>query len=300
MSPSTMVFSIPDSETFGAGLAAELEAPEGILTLHEFPDGESYVRGKTRCDGLDVVLTANLYRPNAKFLPLIYSACALRDLGAHRVVLVTPYLPYMRQDARFQPGEVLTSQVFAGLLSDTFDGLVTVDPHLHRYATLGEIYSIDTQVQHAAIPVADWIRTQVDRPLIVGPDSESEQWVSEVGALAGAPVIVLSKTRHGDRDVAVDVPALDRWRGHTLVLVDDIISTARTMIETVGHLRGAGYDAPVCIGVHGVFADDAYSSLRAAGAAEIVTCNTVPHTSNAIDVTSLLADGVRTLIARVT
>ena len=74
----------------------------------------------------------------------------------------------------------------------------------------------------------------------------------------------------------------------TPVLVDDIISTARTMIETGGHFHCAGLAPPVCIGVHAVFAADACEALRA-GAARVVTCNTILHTSNAIDVEDLLA-----------
>lgn len=297
MSSATMVFSLPGHEALGGRLAALLDAPEGALTLRTFPDGETYVRGETPCEGLDVVLAANLFQPDGQFLPLVYAVRALRVLGARRVFLVSPYLPYMRQDARFKPGEVVTSRIFARLLSDAVDGLVTVDPHLHRYTTLEEIYSIPTRVAHATAAVACWIRARVRKPLIVGPDSESEQWVSEVADLAEAPFIVLSKTRHGDREVSIEAPSLAPWREHTPVLVDDIISTARTMVETLGHLKDAGYAAPVCIGVHAVFAGDAYAALQDAGAAEIVTCNTIPHPSNAIDLTKLLAEGLSELFS---
>jgi ribose-phosphate pyrophosphokinase len=230
--------------------------------------------------------------------PLLESRrdAALRVLGARRVILVSPYLPYMRQDARFQPGEVVTSRIFAKLLSDNLDGLVTIDPHLHRYSTLGEIYTIATRAEHAAPAIAAWISDNVKKPVIVGPDSESEQWVREVAGMADSPFLVLSKTRHGDRDVEIDVPPLDSWRDHTPVLVDDIISTARTMIETIRHLTDAGYAPAICIGVHALFADDAYAGLKSAGAADIVTCTTVRHPSNAIDLTQTLAEGVHALV----
>ena len=254
------------------------------------------MRGETPCEGRDAVLAANLFHPNAQFLPLIYSVRAIRVLCARRVLLVTPYLPYMRQDARFKPGEVVTSRIFAKLLSDTVDGLVTIDPHLHRYTTLGEIYSVPTRVEHAAPAVAAWIHANVDCPVIVGPDSESEQWVSDVAEMAEAPFIILSKTRRGDRDVEITVPPLKSWRDHTPVLVDDIISTARTLIETVKHLCQAGCAKPFCIGVHAVFAGDAYEGLKSVGVADIVTCNTVDHPSNGIDLTDVLVDGVNSVV----
>ena len=296
MNQATLVFSMPGHEALGSSLATALNAPEGTLAIRECPDGETYVRGETPCDGRDVVLAANLFQPNHAVLPLMFCAQALRVLDAGRVVLVSPYLPYMRQDMRFQPGEVITSRIFAKLLSETVDGLVTIDPHLHRYTSLSEIYSIPSRVEHAAPAIAEWIRAHVEQPLIIGPDSESEQWVSEVADMAESPYLVLAKKRHGDRDVEIAVPQLDAWRGRTPVLVDDIISTARTMIETISHLTQAGYSPPTCIGVHAVFAGDSYEGLANAGATEIVTCNTVPHPSNAIDLTAALTNGVRSLL----
>lgn len=292
----SMVFATPGHEALGAALAKALDAPRGEMTIRSFPDGETYVRGETPCDGVDAILAANLFHPDPQLLTVIYAVRAIRLLGARRVVLVTPYLPYMRQDARFQPGEVVTSRIFAGLLSKVVDGLVTIDPHLHRFTSLEEIYSVPTRVEHAAPRVAAWIRENIDKPVIVGPDSESEQWVSEVAAMAGAPFIVLTKKRHGDRDVEISVPPLEPWREHTPVLVDDIISTARTMIETIAHLRKAGYAKPICIGVHAVFADDAFEGLQNAGAADIVTCNTIAHPSNRVDLTDVLAKGLIRLL----
>jgi ribose-phosphate pyrophosphokinase len=290
------VYELPGNEQLATGLVQALNASRGVIRAREFPDGETYVRGETDCEDMAAVLVANLFQPNAKILPLLFFARALRELGARRVLLVSPYLPYMRQDIQFQSGEVITSEIFARLLSDTVDALVTVDPHLHRYSSLDEIYTIPSRVQHAAPSIAAWIREHVKQPVIVGPDSESEQWVSKVAEMAGAPFLVLEKVRSGDRDVKIKVPPLDSWRSHTPVLVDDIISTAHTMIETIGHLAGAGYAAPVCIGVHAVFAGNAYKELQQAGAARIVTCNTISHPSNEIDLVPALGQAVLALL----
>lgn len=292
---SPIVFSLRGQEWAGARLANELAADIGTFSIRQFPDGETYVRGDSNCDGRNAVLYANLCRPNSQIMPLLFAARAMRVMGARRLILVTPYLPYMRQDARFQPGEVITSRVFASLISRTVDGLVTVDPHLHRLLELNEIYSVPTVAERGAPTVANWIHQHIVKPLIVGPDSESEQWVREVASMAKAPHVVLSKTRRGDGEVSITVPPLKTWQHHTPVLVDDIISTAGTMIETITHLKNAGYRSPVCIGIHGLFSGSAYADLQAAGAAAVITCNTVEHSTNAIDVTGLLANGVRNL-----
>jgi ribose-phosphate pyrophosphokinase len=77
------------------------------------------------------------------------------------------------------------------------------------------------------------------------------------------------------------------------VLVDDVIASAATMIEATRLLREAGWPAPVCLGVHGVFAGNAYQALEDAGAARIVTCRTIAHPSNAIDLSHPIAEAVK-------
>ena len=274
-----------------------MDAQVGELTLHQFPDGESYVRIDTPVAQRQVILVCTLDRPNEKFLSLAFVAATAKQLGAAGVGLVAPYLGYMRQDKRFKDGEGITSAYFGKLLSGAVDWMVTVDPHLHRYNSLSEIYSVATQVVHAAPLLSQWIQTRIETPVLVGPDAESAQWVKAVATAANAPYVILEKTRHGDHDVQIRVPAVEQWRTHTPVLVDDIVSTGRTMIETMTHLKRAGLPPPVCAGVHAVMAGTAYADLLAAGAASVVTCNTITHASNDIDVTPPIADAVRAMLS---
>jgi len=292
-----LLVPFPEQKTLAKCIAGRLQAESGNLEIRQFPDDETYLRYPMDVTGKNVVILCSLDHPDRKILPLIFAAATARDLGAASVGFIAPYLAYMRQDRRFQPGEAVTSRYFADLLSQHFDWLVTVDPHLHRFSALSEIYNIPTQVVHAASLISDWIRREVSNPILIGPDSESEQWVSAVAAAADAPHVVLQKTRHGDRDVEVSVPEVDRWRRRTPILVDDIVSTAGTMIRTIGHLKQAGMAPAICIGVHGLFAGDAFAALRAAGAARIVTTNTVQHASNEIEVSKLLCEAMMALTA---
>jgi ribose-phosphate pyrophosphokinase len=272
-----------------------MEAEVASVAFHQFPDGETYVRFESDVAGSTVWLVCTLDRPDPKFVPLMITAETAKDLGASRVGLMSPYLAYMRQDTRFRAGEAVSSAYFASVLSCIVDALVTVDPHLHRRSSLSEIYSIPTAVVHAASTVAEWIRREITMPILVGPDSESEQWVAEVARLAGAPHIVLEKIRRGDRDVEVSVPDVARWSMHTPVLVDDIVSTAHTMIETVDHLQRAGMPPPVCVAVHAIFAGNAHQDLVSAGVSQVVSCNTIGHETNALDVSEELARAAASL-----
>ena len=239
-----------------------------------------------------MAVVAALRDPDPLALGLWYVADTLRELGAASVSLVAPYLPYMRQDARFRDGEAITSRSFARFASQAFDWLVTVDPHLHRYASLDEVYTIPSQVVPSAPAIAAWVRANVPQPVLVGPDAESEQWVRDVAQRIGCPWQVLRKTRHGDRHVEVTLPDAGAARGRVPVLLDDIISSGHTMAEAVRHAAAFGA-APVCVGVHALFAPDARQLLRDAGAAQVVTCNTVPDETNAIDVLPELAAAIR-------
>ncbi len=291
---NVVILAMPGNEALATGLSQKLEADMLLATVRRFPDGESYVRIESDIAKWDVMIVCSLHQPDDKLIPLMLLACAAHEAGANSVGLVAPYLAYMRQDKRFYAGETISAQHIGRLISDHVDWLVTVDPHLHRITDLSQVYSIPTRVVHAASRMALWIKQQIKKPLLIGPDEESAQWVSEVAALAQAPFLVLTKIRNGDRDVHVSFSDDDQrdvkiWRDHTPVLVDDMISTAGTMIKTVGHLKQLNLIAPVCVTVHAIFAQTAYEDLLAAGAADIVSCDTIMHPSNRIKLVEEIA-----------
>lgn len=290
------VIALTDADGLAGAIAGAFGTRCHTAVLHTFPDGETGVRIDPAAAAPDVLVVASLDHPNPKLVPLLFLARILREYGAGRILLVAPYLAYMRQDRRFRDGDGVSARYFADLLSAHFDGLVTVDAHLHRIRCLGDVYTVPAVNVHAAPAVAEWIGACVDRPLIVGPDSESGQWVEEVGRLAGAPVIVLEKQRRGDSDVAVSVPDVEHWQDHTPVLFDDIIATGRSMAATVAHLQRLRMKPPVCVGVHAIFAGDAERILSGAGAAQVVTTNTVAHPSNGIDMTPAISAAVRDML----
>jgi ribose-phosphate pyrophosphokinase len=118
-----------------------------------------------------------------------------------------------------------------------------------------------------------------------------------VASAVPCPFVVLEKTRHGDAEVSVsEIPRDRAVPGRTPVLVDDIVSTGGTLVEAVRCCRSGGLAAPVCLAVHAVFAPGAHDALLAAGAGRIVTTNTIPHATNAIDVAGLLAGAVARLL----
>lgn len=293
-----LLYALPGNEAFTRLLARAWPAEPGQLLARRFPDGESLVRLDTPPRGRDVALLCTLHEPDARLVPLLLAADTARELGARSVGLVAPYLAYLRQDRIFHAGESRSAALFARLLSAHFDWLVTVDPHLHRFHSLDEVYSIPSAAAAAAPLLAGWVAGNVERPLLIGPDDESRQWVAAIAREAGAPALVLEKVRRGDREVEIRVPDLAGWAGHAPVLADDIIASGGTLAAAIGRLRAQGWPPPVCLAVHAVFAPGAQEALVAAGAGPVVTTNTIEHATNGIDVSSVVADACRNLLAR--
>lgn len=293
--PSPLLFALPGNEVLTERLAMAVEAELGELSIRTFPDAETYVRLKTDPQGRDVAIVCTLPYPNEKVLPLLFAAGAARSLGARQVGIIAPYLPYMRQDAVFHPGEAVTARIFADIIAAEAQWLITIDPHLHRITRLSEAYHIPATALHVADVIGGWMRRHVPDPLVVGPDEESIQWAAAVAAAANAPCVALRKERRGDTKVIVTLPDIGNHNGRTPVLVDDIISTGQTMIAALAATRKSlpASRRAVCVGVHALFTRRVLDEILAAGATRVVTTNTIPHFSNAIDVVDVLASALR-------
>lgn len=294
MDAVAVLIALPDGAGHARRLADRLGCEVIVPELRQFPDGEVYVRLDREQLAGEVAIVGNLTHDN--FLAIAFLAGTARDLGATRVGVVAPYLAYMRQDHRFKGGEGVTARYFGRLVSGVVDWMATVDPHLHRYDSLTTVYSIPTTVVRAAAPIARWIASEVTQPVLVGPDAESVQWVAAVAERCGAPYVILEKTRRGDRDVSVSAPSY-AWNGHTPIIIDDIVSTGRTMLEATRQLRAAGSAPPLCVAIHAVFADAVSEQLVEAGARGIVTCDTIHHVSNRICIADPLAEAIGPLLA---
>jgi len=290
---NAICFSFPHDAQTGRALAEALGVVHGDLEIHRFPDGETRVRLAAECKKKNVLLVCGGRDPNANALPLLFAAHAARAMGADHVGLVAPYLAYMRQDTSFHEGEGISAIAYGKFLSSSFDWMATVDPHLHRIQSLDEIFSIPSLCISAMPAVSDWIAANISDPVIIGPDSESLQWASSVAQRIGVPWTVLRKTRTGDREVSVSLPDPEILLGRSAVIVDDIASSGRTLVEAVHGLRTLTSRPVTCVVVHALLSPDAESEIRTAGVTRFASTNTIAHASNAIDVVPLLAEGVR-------
>jgi ribose-phosphate pyrophosphokinase len=237
---SRILLPFPEQRSLAAAIAPAVSAQIGRLDWRHFPDGESLVAIEEGLTDIDVAIVVTLRNPDQLALPIRFAAATAREFGARSVGLIAPYLAYMRQDKRFNPGEAVSAPIFARFLEESFDWLVTADPHLHRNPDLSALYKMPVRRVVTAPAIADWIRENVTNAVLIGPDSESEQWVSDIARRANMPYQTLHKVRRGDREVDVSLPAISEARDRTPVIVDDIASSGQTIIETLGHLKKLG------------------------------------------------------------
>ena len=284
------VHCFPDSLVFARKLASALGAPLARIGLHYFPDAETRVRIDPGTD--HALLVRSLHDPNPKLFELLLAGSALRDGGAPSVTLVAPYLPYMRQDRAFVRGEAVSQRVLGELLGDAFDGVVCVEPHLHRIRSLNEVFACDARAVSAAPAIARWLVRQGEPCWVVGPDEESEPWVRAIGEAAGMPHRGARKQRVGDDTVVVTLPRGARAPCARAVLVDDIASSGATLAAAARAAYEAGAERVDAVVAHAIIAPGAEARIREARIASLVSCDTLPHPTNAIGTAGLIADAL--------
>ena len=289
------VLAFPESVEPARKLAQALNVSFDTVELHRFPDGESLLTLPDKI-AKTVIFFRSLHDPNAKLVELMLALETARANGCKRAILIAPYLCYMRQDMAFKPGQAISQRIIGARLSEWVDDLITVDPHLHRISQLSDALPYCNSVTAtASLAIGNHLRTHGVHGLLVGPDEESAQWVEQVAKQAGLDFVIASKQRFGDRDVKVTLPEAE-VRGRQAILVDDVISSGRTMIETASALQQAGAKGVSAICTHALFAPGAFDDMRAAGCDPILSTDSIPHATNGIDLTPVLVDALRELI----
>lgn len=293
MSPQQILYALPGNDELYNAMLSAGGFDGGLLEVSRFPDGESYLRFETNPEGKHIALFASLNDPDAKLISLLLAARTARDLGAASVGLIAPYMPYFRQDIAFRPGESVSARHIGAILSDNFSWVVTVDPHLHRLAQMADVFSIPASVASSTNAMAAWIIKNTECPIICGPDSESEQWVSKIAAACGAPYLVFQKTRYDAKSVEVAVaPDLD-ISGYTPVIIDDIISTGGTVMSLAKELARLGSQPAICCVVHALFSSDVEDRILGARVDRVITTNSISHRTNAVDISEALAESTK-------
>lgn len=306
-----LIVSCSHGKHLGYLIVKKLKKKYFGLIVNKFPDDELYIRLDCQLRNKTVVLVQSFYKDVSDcIIEVIFAAKTAHELGAKKVILVAPYFPYLRQDKRFRKGEVVSQSIVAGLIDKYFDAIYIMDPHLHRRNKLENIFKIRVKKLTANTLIANYIKKNIKNPVIIGPDEESYKWAKNVAEMVGVESRILKKKRYSSYHVEVKLnknSENQRFSGHkkskgffseidlrnkNIIIVDDIISTGHTILETAKLLRKLGAKNIYCVCVHGIFANDALNKLKKAKI-KVVSTNTIPSEVAKIDVGGMIGGGLR-------
>ena len=291
----TLILSPEESREQAEKLAHYTGLEHKTIGIRYFPDGESLVTLPLPLDQ-HLVVYFNLHNPNAKLIELILACSAARKKGVQRISLITPYLAYMRQDIENHPGEAISQQIIGEMLCNYIDDIITVDPHLHRIENLSQAYPLKNAISLSAEGIiGDYIKETYTDVLLLGPDGESQQWVSAAAERAGYSYGVATKIRQGDRSVVITLPemALDNKK---IVLVDDMISTGGTIIKIASMLKDRHSTIEAAIVTHCLCTHEDEQKILDSGVRKIISTESIPHSTNVISLTHLIGNAVKKII----
>ncbi|MBI2733606.1 MAG: ribose-phosphate pyrophosphokinase [Aquabacterium sp.] len=295
-----LLLHFDDESAAARRLAQACQLVSACVEAHRFPDDELRLRLPVDAQGKlpeQLVVYRSLDRPNDKLIELMLVARQARELGARRIILVAPYLAYMRQDIAFHPGEVVSQKVVGRFLAELFDAVITVDPHLHRISTLDEAIALPHAISLSGAPMlAELIARHHDRPLLIGPDAESAQWIEAAARVHGLDHGVCTKERRGDKQVEITLPVVP-VQGRAVVLLDDVASSGRTLAVAARLLLDAGASSVDVAVTHALFAGDALAVIQSAGVRHVWSTDCIAHPSNAIEMAPALAQSLQPLLS---
>jgi ribose-phosphate pyrophosphokinase len=273
----------------------ELGVSISELDVRRFPDGEKYVRILDNVSGEDVaVIQSTYHKPDEYLFEYFLLAETLRDLGAKKVTAVIPYFAYARQDERFNPGEAISFETVAKLIENVgTNEIYTIDMHLHRVPDISKMFKIPAYNLSAIPLIANYVKKnfELSKLLVIGPDEEAEQWAKAAAETLKVDYDVLEKRRLGPEKVEIKPRRLD-VKGRDVLIVDDIISTGGTILETVKVVRREGARKIIAACTHPVLVEDALTKIYEAGTDAVIGTDTIPSPVSHVSVAPIIAEAL--------
>jgi ribose-phosphate pyrophosphokinase len=303
-----MLFSGRANPDLGARIAAKLGIAPGPVTLRTFTNGEVYCRYGESIRGADVFLVQPIcanpgegMTPNDALMELLLMIDAAIGASAHRVIAVTPWFGYSRQDKKSAPREPISARLVARMLERAgADRVLTMDLHA------GQIQGFFRKpVDHMT---ALFILTQYFRDLglrdlvVVAPDAGRVKLNKKFASKLGADLAILDKERPAQQVAEIGYVIGD-VKGKTALIVDDIIDTAATLKVASQTVLDAGARAVYAAATHPVLSGNAFENIEAAGFEQIVVTDTIPLRAGApanikvLSCAELLTDSIRSIFS---
>lgn len=260
---SPKIFAGSSNPNLAKLVSQKSKIPLGDIELGNFSDGEVDVWVKNDVNNSDVfILQSNSTEVNKHIVELALIADALKRSGAHKITAVIPYFGYSRKEKQSRPGEPISAKVVADLITSSgINKIICLD--LHADAIVG-FFNVPVIYLSALETLANRIRKEkLSSPVVVAPDVGGVRRARNFAAYLNAPLAVIEKHRQTNKRDAIEVLSITgELIGDTAIIVDDIISTGGTIIESAQVLKRKGVKKIIVCAIHGVFALNAIKNLE--------------------------------------
>jgi ribose-phosphate pyrophosphokinase len=280
-----------------AAIAAQLGVDVGAMEVTRFADGEYDVKIAESVRGLDVFLIQPTCQPvSENLIQLFIILDALHRASASRVTAVMPYYGYARKEKKTAPRDPISAKLMANIINLAgASRVIALD--LHADAIQG-FFDIPFDHLTAQKILAEHIRQRHHRDIVVvSPDVGGVRRARDIARLIDAPLAIVEKRRPQD-DVPQVLNVIGEVEGMNAVVVDDLVSTGRTLIGVANALVQNGARTVDVMATHGIFSEGAIERLAAAPIDQIVVTDSVPSAARhpklvRLSVAPLLAEGIR-------
>jgi ribose-phosphate pyrophosphokinase len=262
-------------------IASKLGVSLGSMTLKTFANGEVYCRYEESVRGADVFIVqptcanhANGLGANDSLMELMAMVDAAVGGSAHRVIAVTPWYGYSRQDKKSAPREPISARLVARMLEAAgIDRLLTMDLHSGQ---IQGFFSKPCDHMTALFMLTQYFADLgLEDLVVVAPDAGRVKLNKRFASRIGADLAILNKERPAQQVAEINY-VIGEVAGKTAVIVDDLIDTAGTLRAAADAVYDAGAKRVYAAATHGLFSGNAWENLVAAGFEQIVVTNTIP------------------------
>ena len=290
------IFAGSSSVDFAKEVCKSLDVPLAKADVKRFSDGEISVQIAESVRGRDVFIVQSTGAPsNDNLMELLIMTDALRRSSASSITAVVPYFGYARQDRKAAPRVPITAKLVADLYETAgIDRVVTIDLHAGQ---IQGFFNIPVDNLYGSIVFKEYVQSKnLPNPIIASPDIGGVARARYFAQQLGLEMVIVDKRREKANESEV-MNIIGNVEGKDVIIVDDMVDTAGTMVKAAAALKAQGATSVMAIATHGVLSGKAYSNLDSDSLDELCISNTLvtkPHdTITVLSVAPLFAEVIR-------
>lgn len=274
MDNSLKIFAGNASLKLAEKIAAHLHLPLGDSTIRYFSDGEIWVKYNENIRGCDVFIIQSTSAPASNIMELLIMIDAARRSSARRITAVIPYFGYARQDRKDQPRVAITAKLVANLIATAgADRVLTMDLHAPQ---IQGFFDIPLDHLYSSPILTEYIKSKnIEDLVVLSPDIGGVKMARAYAKRLHVPLAIVDKRRPKANQAEV-MNLIGTVQGKNILLIDDIVDTAGTIIQAAAAARAEGAKDVYAGCTHPIFSSNAVEKLKQANFTEIVVMDTIP------------------------